>query len=238
MRLLCLSDMHGELRPYDETYRADVAVIAGDVMPSATQYHGGHPYGLARQEAWFAHTFVPWVQTLPVDHVVMTWGNHDHLGEHPSRYRACLPSNVHVLVNESCVIDGIHFHGVPHTPRFHDWAFNMDDTPEGLGRAWAAVPDDTDILVSHGPPRGVVDWIRARGIRGERAGSHTQANWLKSDATNRPFIVICGHLHAAGGHEGWCGDVRVLNVSIVNDDYRVVRNPKVLDVVTRNITER
>lgn len=226
MRLMCLSDIHGELRPYDLHDAADVAVIAGDVTPADRRYYGGVPSGLLQQEQWFRDRFLPWVQSLPVKHVVMTWGNHDHLGEHPNLYRAMLPPNVHVLVNESCVIDGVRFYGVPQTPRFYDWAFNVDDTPEGLGRVWSQVDDHTDILLSHGPPFGVVDWVDSR--QGARVGSLTQSVWLKSESNNVPRLVICGHLHAAGGHEGYCGNVRVVNVSIVNDAYDVVREPTYL----------
>jgi Icc-related predicted phosphoesterase len=233
MRLLCLSDMHGQLRPYDAPqFTAHVAVIAGDVTPAQHRYYGGRPEGLLAQEQWFAHTFLPWVQMLPVEHVVMTWGNHDHLGEHPDRYRSLLPSNVHVLVNESCVIDGMHFHGVPQTPRFHDWAFNEDDTDTALGRRWSQVPEGTDVLISHGPPRGSVDWVHDR--RSERVGSLTQAQWLQSNPPNLPSMIVCGHLHSGGGHAGWCGDARILNVSIVDERYEVVRPPKVIDCVSRS----
>jgi Icc-related predicted phosphoesterase len=229
MRLLCMSDLHGHLPVCDpKVFAADVAVIAGDIMPADREHHGGHVIGLMNQEQWFIHTFLPWAQSLPVKHVVMTWGNHDHLGEHPDRYRSVLPENVHVLVNESCEIDGVTFYGVPQTPRFFDWAFNEDDTPESLGRRWAEVPDQTHILISHGPPFGTVDWVNDR--TGQRVGSHTQADWLKSEASNRPVMVLCGHIHGSGGQFGMCGDVKVANVGILSERYQVVRNPMLLDV--------
>jgi Icc-related predicted phosphoesterase len=224
--------MHGQLRPYDAVnFAADVAVIAGDIMPADRKHHGGNIIGLFHQEQWFIHTFLPWAQRLPVKHVVMTWGNHDHLGEHPDRYRSVLPENVHVLVNESCVIDGARFYGVPQTPRFLDWAFNEDDTPERLGRRWSQVDEGTDILISHGPPFGAVDWIHDRN--GERLGSKTQAEWLKSDASNRPMMVLCGHIHGSGGQSGMCGDVRIVNVGIVSERYDIVRLPSLIEVKSR-----
>ena len=232
MRLLCLSDMHGELRHYESpAHNAHVAVIAGDVTPATHAYYGGKPSGLSLQAHWFAQTFLPWVETLPVDHVVMTWGNHDHLGEHPELYRSLVPvgHKLRILVNESCVIDGVRFHGVPQTPRFYDWAFNEDDTAAGLGRFWKLVPTDTDVLISHGPPRGTVDWV-GDARRGERVGSDTQEAWLKSENAPNLSVVICGHIHAAGGQHGWCGRTRVENVAIVNEAYRVVREPRVVEI--------
>ena len=71
MRLLCLSDMHGELRHYESpAHNAHVAVIAGDVTPATHAYYGGKPSGLSLQAHWFAQTFLPWVETLPVEDVL------------------------------------------------------------------------------------------------------------------------------------------------------------------------
>lgn len=103
----------------------------------------------------------------------------------------------------------------------------MEDTTERLGHVWSQVADHTDILVSHGPPFGVVDWIDSP--TGPRKGSVTMRSWLMSEAANVPSLVICGHFHAAGGHEGYCKNVRVANVSIVNDEYDVVRAPKYIE---------
>jgi len=221
VRLLAISDLHGILP--EITQHGDVLVIAGDIVPATRYYHGNMP----AQAAWIKDTFVPWLRTVPVSHIVMTWGNHDWVADQsvPLLDDSIWPDNVHVLVNRGVTIDGVHFYGVPQTPRFYDWAFNEDDTDNALGKRWAAVDEGTGVLVSHGPPRGACDWLINR-THGERAGSNTQEAWLKSDAINHPKIVICGHLHAAGGSTSHCGDSVVYNVAIADDGYRQVRGVK------------
>lgn len=226
MHILAMSDLHGHLPKIHTLPSADVAVIAGDITPALTSYYGGNPAGRYNQLRWILDTFIPWVNTLPVSQVVLTWGNHDHIGEHPDLLtEAMWPEQVHVLVNRSVTLDGVSFHGVPQTPRFHDWAFNEDDTDDALGRCWAQVPEGTDVLVSHGPPRGACDTIR----RGEYGlGSRTQSNWLHGSAPNRPRIVVCGHIHGSGGKTGGCGSTKVYNVAVVNEAYQMIREPRMI----------
>lgn len=230
MKLLCMSDLHGHLPPASSAWTADVAVIAGDVTPALNSYYGGNAPGLYNQSKWVIDTFMPWLNTLPVRHVVLTWGNHDHIGEHPELLSpAVWPANMHMLVNRSVTIEGVSFHGVPQTPRFCDWAFNDDDNDIVLGSRWAQVPEGTDVLVSHGPPRGACDTIR----RGEpNLGSLTQSRWLHSEAPNHPRVVICGHIHGSGGREGGCGSTRIYNVALINEAYQLVREPKLITLET------
>lgn len=229
MRMLALSDLHGHLCDVSTLPTADVAVIAGDITPVAREYYGGTPSGRYTQSVWLLHTFLPWVETLPVQHVVFTWGNHDHVGEYVDLLpRSFYPAHVHLLVNESITLDGVSFHGVPQTPRFHDWAFNDDDTLDALGQRWKQIPDGTDVVISHGPPYGVCDTVRPRSTR--RLGSRTQKEWLVSDAPNCPRVLICGHIHGAGGTSALCGRTQVYNVALVDERYDVVRTPEYIEL--------
>lgn len=225
-RLLAFSDLHGHLCDVATLPAADIAVITGDITPATHDYYGGTASGRYKQSDWMLHTCMPWLETLPVHHVVLTWGNHDHVGEYPDLLPAMVwPERLHMLVNRSVTIDGVSFHGVPQTPRFHDWAFNDDDTEDALGRRWAQIPDGTDVLLSHGPPYGVCDTIRPGAAA---LGSRTQTTWLQSEASNRPRVLICGHIHGSGGTAGRVGRTDVYNVALVNEQYRVVRSPRVI----------
>ena len=224
MKLLLMADLHGTLPVV--TTEADVAVIAGDVIPATSTYSSTKD-GLLRQVQWIHERFIPWLQTLPVTSVVITWGNHDWFADQKDGSlvpELWWPENVHVLVNKAVTLDGVKFYGVPQQPRFYDWAFNEDDTPEGLGQRWQQVPDDTDVLVTHGPPFGCVDWVGSR-----RCGSKTMATWLKSGTDNLPTLVVCGHIHAAGGNTRKCGETVVMNVALADEQYRQVRQPVVAD---------
>ncbi len=225
MKLLAMSDLHGMFPHIPPGLTADVAVVAGDVVPATPEYHPSGPdrlRKLVKQATWLTTTFIPWVAALPVDHVVVTWGNHDWVGEFlggPFGESVQWPSHVHLLVNRGVTLDGVSFWGIPQTPRFFNWAYNEDDTPEALGRRWLEVPEGTDVLVTHGPPKGASDTTNRM-----RMGSRTQRDWLKSDAKNVPRIVVCGHIHEASGMTDSCGRAIVHNVAICNPAY-YPRNP-------------
>lgn len=203
MRLLALSDLHGDFPDTRRWPSVDVAIIAGDVSRS-----GG-------TTGWLTDYLVPWLQTIDAAHIILIWGNHDFIGEQVADDWHGWPSHVHVLTNRGVTLDGVTFYGVPQTPKFGGWAFMEPDAH--LGQRWAAVPADTDVLVSHGPPRGLVD---------NNLGSVTQREWLE---TSGPALVLCGHIHECGGISTYLGDTRVANVAVKDLAYRTVRGPLVLD---------
>lgn len=59
------------------------------------------------------------------------------------------------LENAATVIEGIKFWGSPHTPTFGEWAFMK--AREKINRVWDTIPEDTDVLIVHGPPKGIRD---------------------------------------------------------------------------------
>ena len=86
------------------------------------------------------------------------------------------------------------------------WAF---DVPTHRLAAYAeAIPTGIDILVTHGPPRGVLD----RVVSGERVGSSALADAV---ARVRPRLHVFGHIHEARGQKG-----SSYNVSVADERYR------------------
>jgi hypothetical protein len=61
-----------------------------------------------------------------------------------------------LLEDRGATVAGLTFWGSPWQPRFCDWAFNVD-RGEAIKKKWAKIPVDIDILVTHGPPRGILD---------------------------------------------------------------------------------
>ena len=235
MKILGLSDLHGYRPATDLWPAADVAVIAGDIVPATAQYHGTSATGRMRQAEWMKNEFIPWLSTIPVKHVVMTWGNHDWCADQPGGSLipdSWWPEHCHMLVNRGITIDGVHFYGVPQTPRFYDWAFNEDDNERSLGLRWDAVDPETDVLISHGPPFGAVDWVGTRS-KGERVGSVTLRRWLEAEEQRRPSVVVCGHIHEAGGMRGCVNNTSIVNVALVDERYKLCRTPMVIEVHAR-----
>ena len=69
--------------------------------------------------------------------------------------------NAIYLEDSGVVIDGLKFWGSPWTPEFFDWAFNARRGLQ-LFDKWQKIPLDTDVLITHGPPAGILDLVVTR----------------------------------------------------------------------------
>ena len=211
MILRAISDLHGRLPTVEG---CDVLVIAGDVCG----HPGGRPgsfWDCRAQAKWLGDEFRAWLDTVPATHVVATWGNHDFVAQrHPDLVPRDLPWTL--LVDAGATVAGVRFWGSPWSPWFHDWAFNApagDDAETFLRDRWARGPDDTDVLLVHGPPRGYGD----RTADGRRTGS---ASLLERIEAVRPRLSLHGHIHEDRGR--WAvGPTTVANVSVLDLDYRL-----------------
>jgi predicted phosphodiesterase len=205
LRLVCLSDTHN--------LHERVRIPDGDVLLHAGDFTGR---GTPRE----VEAFGEFLRRLPHRHKIVVAGNHDFLFQRkPERARAML-GELTYLEDASVRIDGLHLWGSPWQPWFHDWAFNL---PRGqaLAEKWALVPDGVDVLVTHGPPFGVLD----RTITGERVGCH---ELTLARARIRPRLHLFGHIHESYGVEQQDG---ILSVNACNCDlgYRISNAPVVID---------
>lgn len=125
-------------------------------------------------------------------HIVIIPGNHDFWCEkYQEKFKeAAWAGGIIPLINESIEIEGLKFYGSPATPFFHDWAFNY--RINDIMKVWANIPRDTDILITHGPPDGILDT--------NIAGRHVGCVDLKDHVTQiKPKIHAFGHIHEHGG---------------------------------------
>lgn len=198
MKIACISDTHGF---YPEPPEADVIVLAGDYCK------GGRGYQLLENH----YRFCQWVDHLSEKaKVVGIAGNHDVLFESPG-YHCLRHPNWTYLEDSECEIDGVKFWGTPWQPRFFDWAFNADEY--FLEDRWSLIPDDTDVLIVHGPPHMACD---LSNYQNEHTGSPSLRKRVEEI---QPQIVICGHIHEGRGIAA-IGQTPVWNVSYVDEKYR------------------
>lgn len=176
--IVCVSDTHGR---HDR-----LAVPDGDVLVHAGDLtlHGSLD-DVTR--------FDDWLSSLPHRHKVVVCGNHDWCFQRtPAEARRRLRNAIY-LEDEAAVVEGLRFYGSPWQPWFLDWAFNLPRGPE-LAAKWALIPGDTDVLITHGPPAGVLDLTK----RGDRVGC---ADLLNRVHEVRPKLHVFGHIHEAAGVE-------------------------------------
>lgn len=206
MRIVCLSDthdLHGDLAVPD----GDLLLHAGDATMSGTPQQ--------------IEAFDDWLARQPHRHKVVIAGNHDWgFQRTPARARALLRHATY-LEDSLAEVDGLRIWGSPWQPWFYDWAFNLERGPQ-IAAKWALIPDGIDVLVTHGPPLGILD----RTSRGEAVGC---ADLLAAIDRVRPRLHVFGHIHEAYGRLERDGCLFV-NASNCSERYRPVQPPIVVDL--------
>ena len=193
-----ISDTHGLHRKIHPP-AADVLIHCGD----CTTY--GDLQEVANLNEWFG--------TLPFEHIVLTPGNHDWAFQDDPATARKLVTNAHLLIDESVTIDGFKIYGSPFTPRFYNWAFMLDYDYE-LTQKWSRIPDDTDVLVTHGPPHGKLDWSH---YQKDHVGCHALRERIKEV---RPMLHAFGHIHLDGGKAMEDAHTIYVNASVCDESYR------------------
>ena len=125
---------------------------------------------------------------------------------------ANLPSGVTYLQDSGTKVLGLNVWGTPWSPTFGTmWAFNAD--PHALQQAWALIPSDTDVLLTHTPPFGFGD----RVSNGTRVGCEHLTRTINELG---PCIHLCGHIHEDFGYRvmGNTRDTVTVNSSMPGDD--------------------
>ena len=111
--------------------------------------------------------------------------------------------------------------GPPITPWFHDWAFNRT-RGRNIRKHWEHIPSDVDVLITHGPPLGILD----ETMHGECVGCE---DLLEKINTVKPKYHIFGHIHEGYGSISKNG-THFINASILDAGYVIRNKPVVLDV--------
>src|SRR5262249_42249694 len=122
----------------------------------------------------------------------------------------------HLLIEESVIVNGVKIYGSPITPFFCNWAWNRArgnkraEQHVGYGKTkyanpikphWDKIPDDTQILITHGPPFDILDkTVYANGDpRNEPLGCEDLTNRIKE--LKDLDLHFFGHIHHPGGTE-------------------------------------
>jgi predicted phosphohydrolase len=114
--------------------------------------------------------------------------------------------------------DNVRIYGSPWQPEFCDWAFNLPRNGEEMKAKWDAIPHNTDILITHGPPFGYLDIPGGQSIRVGCEMLRYRVDEIK------PKIHVFGHIH--GGHGYYFnGHTHFFNASVLNERYSYANKP-------------
>jgi Icc-related predicted phosphoesterase len=209
MRVCCIADLHGHV-PADVP-PCDLLLIAGDLGPDDAR----------EGEAWLNDQFVPWLARQPAAEIVAIAGNHDYVAvERPQLLRAL--SLWRYLENETATLAGLGIAGSAWSVPFGTWPLQASE--EELGALWQAIPDETEVVLVHGPPYGYCD-LTVRGVHG---GSRTLLRRLLD--LPRLKLVCTGHIHEGYGRTTLPTGALVVNASLVDVHLQLVNEPIVVDL--------
>jgi Icc-related predicted phosphoesterase len=208
MRIVCIADTH-------ELHR-DLAVPPGDLL-----IHAGDITVMSKRP-WMYRHFDLWLGELPHRHKIVIPGNNDYLLEDPKERKVI--TNATLLVDSGVEIEGIRLWGSPVTP-LYGGAFGKSK-PEDRSRHWAQIPEGLDILITHGPPFGVLDHC---GSAERREGC---PQLFEAVFRAKPRVHIFGHVHHGYGLLR-TSDTQFVNCSLMGEDGRLSRTPIVIDFQDR-----
>ena len=212
-KIVCISDTHTKHKQIPEDWfpEGDVIVHAGDISSMGYLHE--------------IEEFCKWYSKMPYPYKILIAGNHDWgFQTKPQEVKEILDRypEITYLQDSGTEIRGVKFWGSPWQPEFCDWAFNLKRGPQILER-WKQIPEDTRVLITHGPVQGRCDMT----LSGEFVG----CEMLEMELHTRLNVElhVCGHIHSAHG-EHHDGKTHFINAAILNERYQVQYKPIVYTV--------
>ena len=177
-----ISDTHGYHELLNIPEGVDIVIHSGDASNSRDPYNNEPEM----------RKFIDWYKSLDIKHKVYVAGNHDTSIESKLVVKKDFEdAGIVYLENEYATIEGIRIFGSPHTPRFGNWSFMKDRVK--LERFWRkAIEEPCDIIVTHGPPKGMLDKSYDREGKMEMCGDRSLLNRI---IEIQPKLVCFGHIH-------------------------------------------
>jgi Icc-related predicted phosphoesterase len=197
MLILHLSDTHSKHHELRNLPPADIIIHSGDISFAGSENE--------------VMDFIEWFGDLPYKYKIFIAGNHDDclFGANIDG----LPENCFYLCNSSISIEGVKFYG---TPMFMEDAMSGD-----YDRNIQKIPSDTDILITHQPPNGILDCS---------ANIHYgDSNLLQIVLKTKPKFHLFGHIHKAYGIEK-SEHTTFVNAAILSENYQLMYEPILLKI--------
>lgn len=208
MKFIVISDTHGLHNDLAALPKGDVLIHGGDFCE--------------RGDKGDAIEFLSWFSNLEYKYKILIAGNHDFVAaRHPNEFSQLIPPGITYLNDSGTKIEHWNIWGSPVQPDLTGWAFGK---PRGaaMNKHWDLIPNDTDILITHTPPKGILD----RSSRGYTLGCEELAKRIDEV---KPKVHIFGHIHASYGQKQENGILHI-NGSNIKTGVGIVNEPIVFEL--------
>ena len=224
MKIWAISDTHGMHEQLKVPDGIDLVIHAGDVSNSFNRAVNFNEVS----------KFLEWWKSLPMFKVLIA-GNHD----------SSIETNMHgfnkldgqhnyflYLEHREAFVQDLKLFGSPYTPTFGQWSFMKDRGK--LDKYWQHIPEGLDILITHGPPKGILDLSIDRDNNLDQCGDSALWNHVMRA---KPKVHIFGHIHnfKSCKNQGVFerDGIKFINASCVEDgkfEYGLTSNGVVFDI--------
>ena len=209
-KIVTISDTHNK---HDQISlpKGDLLIHAGDFTVRGTE----------NEVAVFGN----WLQGLDFEEIVVIPGNHDFLAERNFPLVKRLLGRAHLLHDSSIELFGLKIYGSAWTPFFYNYAFNLR-RGSPIKEKWDLIPDDTDILITHGPPQFTMDLVGRGGLATENIGCEELKIAIERI---KPKLHVFGHCHSGYGTRVKDG-ITYINAASLNELYLASNKPIIFNI--------
>lgn len=197
LKILHLSDTHGQHRKLLNLPPADILVHSGDFTMQGTIKE--------------TLDFLEWLTDLPYPHKIFIAGNHDTCLFQGSIEG--LENNIYYLANDAVTIQGLKFYGAP--------MFLNEGKSKSQALCYQKIPSDTDVLITHCPPFGILDFYDDFNC-----GSQ---DLLLCVQKVKPKLHLFGHIHKDHGLKKQ-GVTLFSNAAIMDESYVKLKAPNLFEL--------
>lgn len=202
MKIVCISDTHLQLDKVSIP-DADILLHAGDLTFQGTVLE--------------IEKELKKLSKINIKNKIIIAGNHDWLFQKEPLLakQMCIDNGITYLQDSMIEIDGLKIYGSPWQPFFYNWAFNLFS--KELKEKWDLIPSGIDILITHGPPMGILDSAYEKTNLGCK-------HLFDKIMEIKPKLHVFGHIHDSYGIKTF-NDVKFVNASICDENYKPTNMP-------------
>jgi Icc-related predicted phosphoesterase len=217
LKIVAISDTHG--------FHKGLTIPDGDMLICAGDFS-------MRAEMKHVVEFAQWFNSHPHKHKVVVAGNHDMYCEGERQWTKDEFFPAIYLVHEEAEVNGYRVFGSPYSSCIFvpsAWSFDYDPKGPRSEGLWSQIPDNLDILITHGPPKGILDKVdRTNPREDEHVGD---VNLLYHVKRALPRAHIFGHIHeGAGSYISDLWTTKFYNACVCNGKYKPMNPVTVFDL--------